>query len=90
MSLRRVLHWGIIASLVGETMYCTFQVFVVMQPEGSAGPLWFGAADMDPDLLVPRRLYAIEGWIAFIGLSLYLAVSGVLPGQTSQVGSGQG
>lgn len=57
-----------------EALYCAFQVMVVMQPPGIEGPMLYAAATLDHDLLVARRLYAIEGWIAFVGLSVLFSL----------------
>jgi len=57
-------------------LYCTYLVFVVLKPEGAGvGPLIGSAMNMDPDLFLKRRLYAIECWIATSGLSIYLALT---------------
>jgi len=43
----RVLHWGLMATLLGEALYCWYQVMVVLQPVGMAGPM-FGHAGRCP------------------------------------------
>jgi len=51
-------------------------VFVVYRPEGGGlGPLWGAARKMPHDLLVQRRLYAIEAWICFGFLAIYYALT---------------
>lgn len=75
----RALHALILVSLLGEAAYCAVQVFVVLQPEGHVGPLLGLADDVPIELLVARRLYAIEGWIAFGFACLYLGLTEVLP-----------
>lgn len=81
----RLLHILIIVILLTEIAYSSFQVFVVLDIAGGAGPLWFradalvhGGTDA-VDVLIARRLYAIEGWIAFVGLVLYIAVTEIVP-----------
>ena len=75
----RLLHGVLIACLLGEALYCAHQVFVVLQPEGMSGPVLYAARDLPQDLLVRRRLYAIEGWVAFGALAIYLGVTEVRP-----------
>jgi len=73
------LHVGIIAALVLEVAYATVMVFVVHQPEGAFGPLMFSGAEVPPEEMAVRRLYAIEGWIAFGFLALYLGITEIAP-----------
>lgn len=35
-------------------------------------------------MMVVRRLYAVETWIAVVGLSLYLALAEILPARASR------
>jgi hypothetical protein len=74
-----VTHWVLILNMVGQIVYISWQVFVVLQPEGTFGPVFGAAKTMDPALFAARRAYAVEGWLAFIGLAIYLAVTEVLP-----------
>lgn len=74
-----VTHWVLILNMVGQIVYISWQVFVVLQPEGTVGPVFGAAKTMDPALFAARRAYAVEGWLAFIGLAIYLAVTEVLP-----------
>jgi hypothetical protein len=77
--LWRVLHFGIILNFAVEVIYAGYMVFAVIKPEGVTGPL-FGAAQQLPfEMMVTRRLYAIEFWIATAGLSLYLALTEIGP-----------
>ncbi|MAF64502.1 MAG: hypothetical protein CMJ84_02420 [Planctomycetes bacterium] len=73
------MHWVIIANFALQVFYGSFMVFAVLRPEGSAGPLWDRAMDLDPELMAMRRAYALETWVAITGLSLYLGVTEVLP-----------
>ncbi len=75
----RALHAFFVIYLTGQIAYATFQVFVVLQPDGTMGPMLMTAADVPHELMVARRLYAIEAWIAFVGLALYLAITEFLP-----------
>lgn len=75
----RILHAVIIVSFAVNMFYAAYMVFVGMAPDGHVGPLWSAATSMDPQLLMIRRLYAIEFWISTAGLALYLAVTEYLP-----------
>ncbi len=73
------LHWIIIANFVFEMVYAGYMVFSVIKPEGHQGPLWAAAKTMPFEMMVTRRLYAIEFWIATAGLALYLALTVIGP-----------
>ena len=75
----RAIHWSIICFMCVEMLYCSYQVFIVLQPAGVVGPMFSHAADMDPELMMIRRLYAIESWIAFVGFAIYLGITEGLP-----------
>jgi hypothetical protein len=75
----KILHWVIIVNFAVNMFYGAYMVFVGMAPEGHVGPLWSAAKTMDPELLMIRRLYAIEFWISTAGLAIYLAVTEYLP-----------
>ncbi len=76
----RALHWILIVLLLQNMAYGGYQIFVVLAPEGgAAGPLWGAAKSLPHELLVARRLYAIEVWICAAGLAVYLGVTEVLP-----------
>jgi hypothetical protein len=74
-----VIHYAIIANLAVQCCYGTFQIFWVLQPPGTFGPMFGHATEIPFELMVARRMYAIESWIAFLGLSLYFGVTEVLP-----------
>ena len=61
-----------------EIIYGGAMVFFVVTP-GSIGPLGAGADGVPFEMMVTRRLYAAETWIAILGLSIYLGVTEVLP-----------
>ncbi len=75
----RVAHWAIIINLSMQMLYIGFQVFVVLQPEGHIGPMFGAALSIPYEQMVVRRLYAIEGWMAFLGLAFYLALTEIVP-----------
>ena len=74
-----LIHGAIIINFLFEIGYASFMVFRVLSPHGVEGPLWGQALSIPHDLLVARRLYAIEGWIAIAGLTIYLAITEIAP-----------
>jgi len=77
----RAAHYFFILMFVTECFYAGFQVFVVL----GGGPLFMRAASIDPDILMARRMYAIEGWLALGGLALYIGLTEVVPRRIAQV-----
>lgn len=75
----KLLHLVIIAHFVIEIAYTGYMVFAVLRPPGVTGPLFGAVADMDYELWMQRRLYAIENWIATAGLAVYLAITEIAP-----------
>ena len=74
-----LLHAAIILNFAVEIFYASYVLFVVLAPENGGGPLWARAAEVDMDLMMRRRLYATEAWIAIAGMSIYLAVTELGP-----------
>jgi len=74
-----VLHWAIIVNFVIEIAYAGYVVFAVLAPPGHSGPLFEKALSIPHELMVTRRLYAIEFWIATAGLAIYLALTEIGP-----------
>ena len=74
-----VIHWLIILHFLGEIIYAGYMVFAVLQPEGHSGPLMGQATQIPFELMVTRRLYALECWVATAGLAIYLAITEVAP-----------
>ena len=72
------LHIFIILNFLIEIGYASWMIFDVLHPDG-VGPLGTTALTLDHELMVTRRLYAIECWIAIAGLSVYLALTEVGP-----------
>ena len=70
-----VVHWVIIVNFLLQIIYGMSQIFfVLLPPGGSAGPLFLSSAEISPELMLARRLYAIETWVAIGGLAIYLAI----------------
>jgi hypothetical protein len=73
--LKRAIDIFIILYLVIEMGYVTYQVFFIWSLKGSTfAPLMGESLNVKPEVLLARRLYAIEGYLAAIALILYLAV----------------
>ena len=75
----RALHLVIIASLALNVLYGSYQVFVALAPDGAIGPLFGAASELPAEHVALRRLYAIEVWVSFAGLAIYLGITEVLP-----------
>jgi hypothetical protein len=76
---QQVLHWAIVLILGTGFLSALFMVFVVYRPEGHAGPLWMSARELPHEFIVQRRLYALEAWVTFGFLSVYLALTSLRP-----------
>ena len=73
----KVLHWFIIISFLVGIVYGFFMVFFAVG--GGRYPLWMRAVDTPIEVILKRRLYAIEAWVATAGLAVYLALTELLP-----------
>jgi len=73
------VHWAIILNFLIEIAYAGYLVFAVLKPPGIDGPLFDKALEIPHELMVTRRLYAIEFWIATAGLAIYLALTEIGP-----------
>ncbi|MFO8020093.1 MAG: hypothetical protein R6U96_15820 [Promethearchaeia archaeon] len=74
-----ILHWIIILNFAFEIFYGAYQVFFALATETTGGALFGRATDISYELMVTRRLYAIETWIAIAGLAIYLAITEIRP-----------
>jgi len=74
-----VVHWGIIINFLMQIFYGSYMVFFVVRPEGVSGPLWQQAHKIPHEMMVTRRLYASETWVAIAGLCIYLAITEIGP-----------
>ena len=72
------LHWFIIINFIAEIVYGFYMVFFVVG--GGRWPLWARAIDTPSKVILRRRLYAIEVWVAISGFAIYLALTYFLPG----------
>lgn len=73
------VHWIIIINFLIEIVYASYVIFVILKPETGGGPLMDAAKTIDLDLMTRRRLYAIECWLAIVGLAIYLALTEIGP-----------
>lgn len=78
----RMLHVFIIVLFLGEILYGYFMVFYFVG--GERYPLFRRAIGTPIEVILKRRLYAVEVWVALSGLSIYLAVTELLPRKLSQ------
>lgn len=74
-----LVHAVIILNFLVQMGYAAYMVFVVWAPEQTSGPLWEVARDIPFEHMVTRRLYALEFWLATVGLSIYLALTEIGP-----------
>ena len=74
-----VIHWVIIVNFLIQIAYGFYMVFFEVTPPGHSGPLFGAAGTLDPDLMMIRRAYALETWVAIGGLSIYLAITEIAP-----------
>ena len=72
------LHWVIILNFVVEMAYASYMLFGVFSG-GGRGPLMGRATEIDFELMMTRRMYATEFWIATAGLAVYLALTEIGP-----------
>jgi hypothetical protein len=73
----RILHWFLITILLAEGFYGFYMVFFVIG--GSKWPLFAKAVNTPVEVILKRRLYAIEAWVALGALAVYLAITEILP-----------
>lgn len=73
----RYLHGFIIINFLIEISYGFYMVFFVVG--GSRWPLMARATETPIEIILKRRLYAIEVWIAVAGLVIYLALTEFIP-----------
>lgn len=82
---RAVAHWTIVAVLGTGFLAALWMVFVVYRiPGAPMGPMFGAAPDVPPDFFLQRRLYALEAWVTFGFLSVYLGLTSLAPASRSQ------
>ena len=75
----KVIHYLIITNFILEIIYSITMVFFIIG--GGKWPLLRRAVETPVEIILKRRLYAIEAWIAIGALSIYLALTVYLPRQ---------
>ncbi len=75
--LWKIIHRLLIFNFVVQVLYGFYMVFFVIG--GSRYPLFMRATQIPVEVILQRRLYAIETWLAMVGLALYLAITEVIP-----------
>ena len=75
--LRQIVHWFIILLFITQIFYGFYMVFFVVG--GTRYPLMKRAIETPVEVILKRRLYAIETWIAVTGLAVYIALTEFLP-----------
>jgi len=80
----RIIHNLLILNFIVEIVYGTYMVFFVVG--GSRFPLLRSALETPIEIIMKRRLYAIETWLAIGGLAIYLAVTELLPRRLGKYG----
>lgn len=73
----KVIHSLVIINFIVEIGYSFYMVFFVIG--GGKFPLLRRAVETPLEVILKRRLYAIEAWLAVAGLVLYIAVTEILP-----------
>ena len=73
----KTIHYLIIVNFIVEIVYSIIMVFFVVG--GGKWPLLEKAVRTPIEVILKRRLYAIEAWIAIGALSIYLALTVFLP-----------
>ncbi len=75
--LWRVLHNFIIINFFIEVIYGFYMIFYVVG--GGKYPLMMKAEKTPIEVILKRRLFAIETWVAIAGLAGYLGITEVFP-----------
>jgi len=79
----QLIHWVIIINFAVEIVYANYMIFSVFSP-AEAGPLFDKAKSFPFEMMMTRRLYAVEAWLAIVGLSIYLAITEIRPRMQKQ------
>lgn len=73
----KFIHRLIIFNFLVEIVYSFYMVFFVIG--GGKWPLMRRAMETPLEIILKRRLYAIEAWVAVAGLCVYIALTELLP-----------
>ena len=78
----KAIHYLIIFNFIVEIIYSISMVFFIIG--GGKWPLLKRAVETPVEIILKRRLYAIEAWIAIGALCVYLALTVYLPQQLKE------
>jgi hypothetical protein len=73
----RTLHYLIIINFLLEIVYGFLMVFFIIG--GGKWPMFSRATTIPIEIILKRRLYSLETWVAISGLSIYLAITEIVP-----------
>ena len=73
----KALHAFIILNFLTQIVYGFYMVFYAVG--GEQFPLFRRAIETPIEIILRRRLYAVETWLAIVGLCIYLAITEILP-----------
>lgn len=73
----RIIHWLVIINFVLQIFYGFYMVFFAIG--GGKWPLFAKAVNTPLEVILKRRLYSVETWVAIAGLAVYLAITEILP-----------
>ncbi len=74
-----IIHYGIIINFLLTIFNGVYQISFVYAPEGLTWPLLGASTTLDYETMMIRRAYALETWVAITGLSIYLALTEIMP-----------
>jgi hypothetical protein len=77
-----ILHAFIILNFMTQIVYGFYMVFYAVG--GEQFPLFRRAIETPIEIILKRRLYAVETWLAIVGLCIYLAITEILPHKLRQ------
>jgi hypothetical protein len=81
--LWRGIHYLIIINFLVEIAYSITMVFFIVG--GGKWPLLRKAVETPVEIILKRRLYAIEAWIAIGALAVYLGLTVFLPQKLREI-----
>lgn len=74
-----IIHWAIIINFVLQILNGAYQISFVYTAKGHTWPLLGASSELDYETMMIRRAYALETWVAITGLSIYLAITELVP-----------
>ena len=74
-----LIHYGLIIWMLSTILNSAFQISFVYTVPGYSWPLLGESSGLDYETMMIRRAYALEAWVATIGLAIYLAITEINP-----------